>query len=416
VIQKVSKKNYSGVIGIPASKSDAQRAILCAGLAFGTSLLQNVGESDDEKAMLSTIRKFGARIQYRENGVLEIRGIGSLMFNSTDEINVGESGLGVRLLTAIASTSNLAIKLVGRASLLQRDLSFFEKFLPQMGVEVISTSGKLPIKVNGPLQGGSYTVDGSESSQYISGLLMALPFAQDNSVLTVENLKSTPYIEMTMNTMESFGIKIQRKADIFSIEGSQKYSAVEYSIDRDWSSASCWLVASALGCDIKVSGLSMTSLQADKQLLNALKISNCSVVQSPSGISIDGTKRQPLTFDLTDCPDLFPALTVFASLTKGISRLKGASRLVNKESNRGMALQQEFGKLGCTIELDNDEMIVYGEGVLIGAKVTSHGDHRIAMSLGIAGMFSNGEVEIDGAEVISKSYPNFWEDLEKLRN
>lgn len=414
MIQKVSKKNYSGVIDIPASKSDAQRAILCAGLAFGTSLLQNVGNSDDEKAMLATLRKFGARIQYRENRVLEIRGIGSLMFNSTDEINVGESGLGVRLLTALASTSNLAITINGGGSLLQRDLSFFDTYLPPMGVEVTSHNGKLPIQVKGPLLGGNYTVDGSESSQYVSGLLMALPFAEDNSLLKVVNLKSVSYVAMTLKTMEAFGISIQRMDDHFSISGNQNYSATDYIIDGDWSSASCWLVASALGLEVSVIGLSTESLQADRQLLEALRCANCTINEQGIGISVDGANRKPLEFDLTHCPDLFPALTVFASLTAGVSWLKGVSRLANKESNRGLTLQSEFAKLGCKIELLDDNMIIYGRSYLDGANVSAHGDHRIAMCLGIAGMFSEGGLCIDGAEVVSKSYPGFWNDLVAL--
>lgn len=416
MIQKVSKKNYSGTIHIPASKSDAQRAILCAGLAFGTSLLHNVGDSDDEKAMLSTLRKFGARIQYRENGVLEIRGIGSLMFNSIDQLNAGESGLGVRLLTALASTSNMAITITGGGSLLQRDLSFFDTYFPQMGVEIASNNGKLPIEVKGPLLGGNYTVDGSESSQYISGLLMALPFAEDNSILRVENLKSKSYVDMTIKTMEAFGIMTQREGDEFTIKGNQNYSAADYLIDGDWSSASCWLVASALGCEVTVSGLSMSSLQADKELLEVLTSSNCKIHQSEKGISVDGSERQPFDVDLTDCPDLFPAVTLFASLTNGVSKIKGVDRLANKESNRGLTLQSEFAKLGCKIELIEDEMIIYGGSFLKGGNVSSHHDHRIAMCLAIAGIFSNTEIEIENAEAVSKSYPRFWQDLALLGN
>jgi len=414
VIQKVSKKNYSGSINIPASKSDAQRAILCAGLAFGTSLLTNIGESDDEKAMLATLRRLGARIQYKENNVVEIRGIGSLMFNSIDHFEVGESGLGARLIVALASTSNLPININGKGSLLQRDFSFFEKYLPQMGVKAKSTNGKLPIQVHGPIQGGNYTVNGSESSQYISGLLMALPFAENQSVLCVNELKSSPYVDMTLQTMKTFGISIERNGDIFTIDGNQNYSASNYEIDGDWSAASCWLVASALGLDVTVFGLSMKSLQADKQLLEALLMSNCKIIETEKGISVDGAARVPFEFNLTHCPDLFPALAVFAALTPGISKLTGVSRLANKESNRGLTLQSEFGKLGCSIELVEDEMIIHGGSSLLGGQVRSHNDHRIAMCLAIAGMFTEEEVSIVEANAVAKSYPNFWDDLSKL--
>lgn len=414
MIQRIQQHIYKGAIVIPPSKSDSQRALLCAGLAFGTSILKNVGASADELAMITTIRKLGARIQYLNDKELEVRGIGGLIFNSTDHIEVGESGLGVRLLTGIASTSNLEVTIHGEGSLLKRDLSFFERVLPKMGVQVTSNNGKLPIKVKGPIQGGNYSIDGSESSQYISGLLMAFPFSEIDTQLNVENLKSKPYVQMTLATLKSFGISVQESSDVFTIPGNQNYSASNYQIDGDWSSASCWLVASALGCDISVQGLSLSSLQADNQLLNAFLASNCEVIHSENGISIEGKNRKAFNFDATDCPDLFPALTVFAVLTEGESRIKGIHRLKNKESDRATTLKSEFEKLGASIRFEDDEMCILGGKALNGTTVSSHNDHRIAMCLAIAGMFTSEEIEIHHAESVAKSYPDFWKDLEGL--
>lgn len=414
MIQRIQQQSYKGTIVIPPSKSDSQRAILCAGLAFGTSILKNVGISADELAMIATIRKFGARIQYLNEKELEVRGVGGLLFNSTDQIEVGESGLGVRLLTAIASTSNLEVSIQGEGSLLKRDLSFFERVLPQMGVQVTSNNGKLPLKVKGPIQGGNYNVDGSESSQYISGLLMAFPFSETDTQLNVENLKSKLYVQMTLATLKSFGISVHQSSDVFTIPRNQNFSASDYQIDGDWSSASCWLAASALGCDISVQGLSLSSLQADKQLLNAFLVANCQVIHSENGISIEGKNRKAFHFDATDCPDLFPALTVFAVLTEGESRIKGIHRLANKESDRASTLKSEFEKLGASIRFEGDEMCILGGKVLKGTTVSSHNDHRIAMCLAIAGMFTSEEIEIHHAESVAKSYPDFWMDLERL--
>ena len=398
MIYKVSISNYSGVIAIPPSKSDSQRAILCAALAREKSVLKNVGSSADELAMLETVKKFDD-------------------LQSLSRISVGESGLGVRLLTSVVGVFEQEIEINGHGSLLLRDMSFFERFLPQMGVKVQSNNQKLPLKIQGPIQGGYYEVDGSESSQYISGLLLALPLAKNDSVLKVTNLKSAPYVQMTLKTLEAFGINIEEKNTVFTIQGNQSYKACDYQIDGDWSSASCWLVASALGKNIVVDGLSNSSLQADKQLLSALISSNCQVHRTFNGIAINGKEREPLNFDATNCPDLFPALAIYATLTKGENQIKGLHRLENKESDRGLAIQSELAKLGVEVILDieNDTMIINGVESLSGGTVDSWNDHRIAMSMGVLGMFTTTEMEIIGAESVSKSYPNFWKDLEHLK-
>lgn len=394
MIQKISKNHYSGIIAIPPSKSDSQRAILCDALSGGTSQLSNIGSSDDELAMLQIAKR--------------------LQTPGNSDFFVGESGLSTRLITPILSLRSTEQLIKGQGSIERRDFSFFEKHLPQMGVEVTSTNHHLPIRVTGPLVGGNYTVDGSESSQYISGLLMALPLAKNDSILTVENLKSGDYVKMTLATVKAFGIEIEEDDATYTIKGNQVYKPTNYTIDGDWSSASCWLIASGLGLDIHVSGLSMKSLQADKKIVDAFFAANCRILSTEKGISIDGKNRQPFEFDATNCPDLFPALAVFAGLTSGKSTLKGLSRLANKESDRGLALQSELGKLGIAIELIGDEMIIHGVESCHGNQVNSHHDHRIAMCLGIAGMFSEREVIIENAEVVGKSYPGFWKDLEEL--
>jgi len=226
---------------------------------------------------------------------------------------------------------------------------------------------------------------------------------------------SKPYVEMTLNTLKQFGIHIEHKAlRSFSISGQQSYRACNYSIEGDWSSASYWLVASALGMPISVAGLNLTSLQADRSILDVFSAANCEVIQENDLIKINGKNKTSFSFDATDCPDLFPALTTFAALCPGTSEIKGVSRLQHKESNRGLTLQSEFAKLGIQIDLHDDLMIIHGKNQLIACQVSSHNDHRIAMCLAIAGMFSNSPLEIDGQEAVAKSYPRFWDDLESL--
>lgn len=413
MLKSIPEIELKGTVAIPPSKSDCQRALLAAALAKGKSVLHNYGESDDEMAMLRNIIALGARVENSGTSALEIQGIE--MFPMSAKINAGESGLGVRLLTSILAAHEGEFIIDGKGSLLNRSQHFFEIYLPEFGAEVKSTDGFLPLIIKGPLVGQEVKIDGSLSSQFLSGLLMALPLSTTNSVLVVDNLKSFPYVQMTLDTLEKFGIEIENdNFNIFRIKGNQKYSAAKYSIESDWSSASYWLVAAAIGHDIRIEGLNPQSLQADRALLDALDVANCFVTSVDGQLTVDGNDRRAFEFDATHCPDLFPALVTLAAFCEGTSTIKGVSRLATKESDRGLALQEEFGKLGLEIELNGDIMSVNGGQVLHSNKVHSHRDHRIAMCLAIAGTKIAGGIEIEDAEAVGKSYPGFWDDLEDL--
>lgn len=401
----------SGKVVIPPSKSDGQRAILCAGLSAGKSIIYNVGQSNDELAMIRNIQQFGAKVEIREN---EIEVDGSINFPQNVEFNCGESGLGLRLMTSICSVFEGKHTLTGEGSILNRSQTFFSEEFPKMGLEVESNNGFLPITLNGHLKPGIYKVDGSQSSQYISGLLMALPLLKSDSELIIEDLKSKPYIDMTLSTLASFGIEIRIEGNKYIIQGNQFYTPTNYKVENDWSSASCWLAAAALGQKIELSGLSISSKQADVAMLDALYAANCNVEFLVDSIRVDGENRRAFTFDATDCPDLFPALVVLALGCSGKSTVKGVRRLKNKESDRGTVLQREFNKLGIKIELLDDEMHIFGGTLLKRADVNSHNDHRIAMCLGITGTLIEEGITIHGAEAVAKSYPSFWDDFNEL--
>ena len=413
MIQVVAPSKLSGKVYVPASKSDAQRAILAAALAKGTSELIGVGPSDDEQAMLKAVKQLGAKISVISATKIQVEGIQQAPVSC--HLSVGESGLAARLLSAVSATFGAEIVLEGHGSLNTRPFHFYEEVLPQFGARVQTTNGCLPLSVIGPLQGSVIAVDGSLSSQYISGLLMALPLADGNSSLQVNHLASWPYVAMTMATLNSFGIEINHtQMASFSITGNQRYQAISYHIDGDWSAASYWLVAAALGHSVSISGLKMSSLQADKHLLDILMKAGCKIIHSEKGLQVDGSNRMPFECDATDCPDLFPALVVLAASVKGVSTIKGALRLIHKESNRAAVLKQEFAKLGVLIELKEDEMLVYGTGEIAGGEVHSNNDHRIAMCLAIAGTIANAEVTIHNSEAVSKSYPEFWKRFDAL--
>lgn len=404
---------YQGIVSIPSSKSDAQRALLIAVLSDENTILSNYGDSKDELAMLENAKCLGKEIQVENKRVLVSEN--SISQISTD-FNVSESGLGLRLMTALLSTKSFEVHITGEGSLLEREHLFYEAHLAEMGVLFSSNEGKLPFTVKGPLKAGNYTVDGSQSSQFISGLLIAFSQVKGTTFLTVSNLNSRPYVDMTLDTLKRFGIEVEEThKDVFKIIGKQTPRCEYYTIDGDWSSASCFLVASALGLAIKVDGLSMASKQADKQLVNALIHAGCRFENTNDGISFDGRQRHELLFDATDCPDLFPALVIYSALTPGIHKIKGIHRLANKESSRALTLQAEFKKMGVHIDLIEDEMIIHGCKQLHSANVSSHNDHRIAMALTVAAMVANIEISLEGSKAVSKSYPSFFTDVNGLK-
>lgn len=416
MIKTVQNKLCEGAIVIPPSKSDSQRALLAAALDKGETILMGVGESADEIAMVLSIEQLGAVVIKDGENQLIVHGI--QQFPEVAELNAGESGLGVRLITNICAAHKGCFHISGEGSLLERPQGFFEDHLTQLGVRVRSSHAKLPIEVCGPMQGGKLEIDGSVSSQFLSGLLMALPLIENDTELVVNNLKSIPYVRMTLDTLARFGVDVSHKNfEVFNIAGNQAYRCDKYQIESDWSSASYWLVAAALGQKIQVQGLSMESYQADKELLEALVGANCAIMHEESGITVDGSQRTAFRFDATHCPDLFPALTTFAAFCEGDSHIHGLHRLKNKESDRGLALETEFKKLGLSITRDeaNDVLIVHGGVQLSSAKVDSHNDHRIAMCLGIAGLFIENGISISDADSVAKSYPKFWSDLENLQ-
>ncbi|NVK64795.1 MAG: 3-phosphoshikimate 1-carboxyvinyltransferase [Flavobacteriales bacterium] len=411
----ISSCILKGEVSAPASKSDGQRVILAAGLSTGTTRVIGVGKSDDERAMLQNIEELGADVQLQEDGSYLIRGIQS--FPVEAELNAGESGLGMRLITGVCAGHEGHFFITGEGSLLKRPQLFFEQHLTQMGVRVSSNDGYLPITVDGRMHGGIVEIDGSASSQFLSGMLMSLPLIEEDSTLVVHNLKSIPYVQMTLDTLKSFGVHIENENfERFFIKGNQSYTCDSYIVEGDWSSVSYWLVAAALGHPICVSGLYFQSAQADTALLKILEAANCEVAISDTTVEVKGENRLAFHADATHCPDLFPALVVLAAFCEGRSTISGLHRLKIKESDRGTVLQQEFAKFGLKIELDeaNDVMMIHGGTTLHAARVDSHNDHRIAMCLAIAASKIEGESVIAGAEAVSKSYPDFWEDFDRL--
>ena len=405
-----------GRVTPPCSKSYAQRALAAALLASGRATLRGIELCNDTRSAIAAIEALGATVEILDQNTLIIEGG---LAPKTTTLNVGESGLAARLFTPIASLHDDAICIDGEGTLKHRPMSMMIEPLKELGVEVRDGGGRLPIEVKGPMRGGRVVVDGSMSSQFITGLLIALPVAERDTTIEVHGAVSTPYIDMTLDTLKRFGIEVMyHEGDYseFCIEGGQHYEAIDYTIECDWSAAAAIMVAAAIAGEVTISNISTLSRQADTAICRALERAGASLIIEQDTITVAHRKLEAFTFDATQCPDLFPALVALAAASEGVTTLYGIERLRGKESDRAEVLRDEYAKLGIDIELDYDEnvMRVVG-GEPHAAKVDSHDDHRIAMSLAITGLRLDEELCIKNRECVAKSYPSFFEDLESLK-
>ena len=394
-----------------------QRACAAALLRGGETMIVNPGNSNDDRAALDVIQKLGAVIRFEENGDLVISSNGVKPVKR--EINCGESGLGIRMFTPIVALSAEPLTINGTGSLVTRPMHFFDEILPQLGVSIQSNEGKLPLQIQGPLKPAPIEVDGSLSSQFLTGLLMAFAASDANGVtITVKDLKSKPYIDLTLKVLEDFGWKVSHtNYEQFTFHGSvarPTSGTLAYQVEGDWSGAAFLLVAGAIAGGITVTGLDVFSTQADKAILQALIDCGCSLSVQEKQIEVSPLPLKAFHFNATDCPDLFPPLVALAAYCEGTTVIEGVSRLSHKESDRGLTLQQEFAKLGIEIVLQDDLMLVKGGTGVLGATVHSRHDHRIAMACAVAALKANGAVVIDEAEAINKSYPDFYDHLKQL--
>ncbi len=414
---RVTPSTITGTIIAPASKSSMQRACAASLIRKGTTVIKNPGVSNDDLAAIDVIQKLGAVVTKLENGNLHIVSDG--VKPDSDAINCGESGLGIRMFTPIAALSSDSITITGMGSLTTRPMHFFDEILPQIGVSITSDAGKLPLHIQGPIKPQNITVDGSLSSQFLTGLLMAYGGAgASDCTITVTNLKSKPYIDLTLAVMNHFGWNvacINHEQFVFSAPNNAlDNSTITYQVEGDWSGASFLLVAGAIAGGIVVEGLDPFSTQADKAVLQALIDSGCQISIQPTKIEIAPLPLKAFHFNATDCPDLFPPLVALASFCEGKTVIEGVGRLAHKESDRALTLQEEFGKLGVSIVLQDDLMIIEGGKGVRGGIVHSRHDHRIAMACAVAALKADGIVEIEDADAINKSYPDFYKDLSYL--
>ncbi len=404
----------TGALTPPCSKSYAQRALAASLLSAETSILHNIEFCDDTRSALRCIEALGARIGQPDVHTLSIHGG---LHPQSDTLSVGESGLAARLFTPIAALCDTPIRIEGSGTLLHRPMDMLTEALQRLGASATDCNGRLPLEVHGPLRGGMAEVDGSVSSQFVTGLLLALPLAREDSTLHIRNAVSVPYIEMTVDTAARFGVEIcHNDYSEFYIPGNQRYRATDFIIEGDWSAAAMLLVAGATAGQVTVDNISMLSRQADTAICEALVRAGAAVIDEPHAITAAHRPLRAFEFDATHCPDLFPALAALAASCEGESIILGTSRLRHKECDRAEAIREEYGKLGIRVDLTEEDTMRIRGGRLRGGRVRSHDDHRMAMSLAVAALRAEAPVEIAGTECVAKSYPRFFEELKKIRS
>ncbi len=430
MIVQVSPSNIQGEVIAPPSKSVMQRACAAALLINGQTIIRNAGMSNDEQVALSIIQQLGAEVNSMDDAII-INSHGIHFNKPVQDIHIdcGESGLSVRMFTPIAALHNNSFHITGSGSLLQRPMDFFETVFPQLSVDVQTNNGKLPFTIKGPMQPKNIEVDGSISSQFLTGLLMAYAACDlDHVTIQVNKLKSKPYIDLTLQLISKFGLNVPVNNDYASftfLKQAQTTHAVkqpiDFTVEGDWSGAAFLLVAGAIASSngITVKGLHVESVQADKKILEALMACGCTMSVQDYQIEIAAPALgypalQAFHINATDCPDLFPPLVALAAYCNGTSVIEGVHRLTHKESNRALSLQQEFKKMGIDITFQDDLMLIKGGTAIQQSTVIAHHDHRIAMACAVAALKANGAVTIEHAEAINKSYPKFYEHLLNL--
>ncbi len=440
-------ERVSGEAVVPASKSIAQRAIIAAMLSKGTSEFKNYTPCWDNDSAVDVARDFSA-IAYVEDDTITVKGgffnekkqeeanpfaeLAAMSFNTlggSKTIFIGESGLLSRLCIPIAAQYSEPVTITGEGSILDRHMYGCKEGLEDFGASCLLTEQEtLPAVVSGPLKGGDVTVSGKKGSQFISGLLMALPLCKKDSVLRIENPTSVPYIKMTLDVLSKFGINISSRFEkdraVFTIPGKQKYIAADFTIEGDWSSAANFVVMAAIFGEITVKGLNMQSSQADSKIVDIALRSGAAVEFTSRGLNVRMGHLKAITQDVTDCPDLLPILVIMAVFSEGTSVFKGVARLKNKESNRPQAMLESLKKMGVSARLEDDTLEVDGiclarrvmEGKMLrGGSFLTHSDHRIAMALKVASLGCEGKMTYDTLDCIGKSFPDFLKIFEEVK-
>lgn len=402
----------NGTVNVPPSKSDVHRAIICAAMANGVSRISPVALSNDIKATIGCIKALGADAVL-ENNVLTVDGT-NMYKNKTALLDCGESGSTLRFFIPIAAVGNINATFVGKGKLPQRPIGIFTETLPKAGT-VCKTEGGLPLEIKGQLKSGIFEIPGNVSSQFITGLLLALPILEgDSEIVLTSPLESVGYIAMTIRTMKQFGVNIQATEKGWHIKGGQSYKTCDYTTDGDWSQAAFFMVLGAVSGKVTVKGVAKDSTQGDKKCAEILARFGAKVTQLDNEVTVEKGKLKAITIDASQIPDLVPVLSVCAAFAEGTTKIINAERLRIKECDRLKATAELLNNLGGKVKELSDGLEITGVSSLEGGKVNGYNDHRIVMSAAVCAARSDEDITATFAMSINKSYPDFYIDYNSI--
>lgn len=402
----------NGTVNVPPSKSDVHRAIICAAMANGVSRISPVALSNDIKATIGCIKALGADAVL-ENNVLTVDGT-NMYKNKTALLDCGESGSTLRFFIPIAAVGNINATFVGKGKLPQRPIGIFTEALPKAGT-VCKTEGGLPLEIKGQLKSGIFKIPGNVSSQFITGLLLALPILEgDSEIVLTSPLESVGYIAMTIRTMKQFGVNIQATEKGWHIKGGQSYKTCDYTTDGDWSQAAFFMVLGAVSGKVTVKGVAKDSTQGDKKCAEILARFGAKVTQLDNKVTVEKGELKAITIDASQIPDLVPVLSVCAAFAEGTTKIINAERLRIKECDRLKATAELLNNLGGKVKELSDGLEITGVSSLKGGNVNGYNDHRIVMSAAVCAARSDEDITATFAMSINKSYPDFYIDYNSI--
>ena len=397
----IQPRLLKGNITPPPSKSQAHRVVIAAALAGGVSTVENLARSQDIQATLGCMAALGACAETGKNDAVRVHGMNTCISRrgALPRFDCGESGSTLRFLIPIALAVAGGGVFTGRGRLMERPQQPYFDLFEEKGISYAQEDGVLTVQ--GELKPGVYKLPGNVSSQFITGLLYALPLLKgDSEIRLTTALESEGYVDMTLEVLEQFGIRVTRQENGFFVPGGQSYQSRDVRVESDWSQAAFWYAARALGSDVTIGGLNKNSAQGDRVIARQFE-----QLTAPGDVELD----------VSQCPDLVPALAAMAAVRQGTTQIMNAARLRIKESDRIVAFTQVLNAMGADVTEQADGLTIVGKQSLAGGvDVDSHNDHRIAMMAAIAATRCVQPVTVLDAQCVAKSYPNFWEDYESL--
>jgi 3-phosphoshikimate 1-carboxyvinyltransferase len=414
IVKKIENPDIE--IAAPPSKAHTLRAIIIGSLAKGTTVIKNPLLGEDQLNVINCLKKLGVKIDVAGNKIT-IQGSGGRYKPIENELNVGESGVGMNFLAAAANLSDKPVVIGGSKRLTERPIGEIINGMRQLGckIDYLDKEGFPPVKIyGGGIRGGKAAIKGGKTSQYFSAITISSPYAQNEVTLNcTDEMTEKPYFDITLQIMSEFGVDaVNKNYKQITVPSGKKYSAREITIEGDYSSASFFSLAAAI-CKSKVTirGLRIDTKQGDKAFLNLIEKMGCKISEKKDKISIEGGELSAIEQDMSDVPDLVPPMAIAAAFAKGSSRFTNIGHLRLKECDRLAVMACELNKMGVSAKCDEDSLIIEGTRQAHGAKIDPHNDHRIAMSFAVAGL-ATGQQIIEDENCVAKSFPDFWERFE----